>query len=117
VICDRFYDSTTAYQGYGRGIDIDTVKTINSIATGGLIPDLTVFLDILPEEGFNRKINDSPDRFEKESMDFHKRVREGYLEMAGEEPQRWLIVDGSQSREIIAGIIWKRIRGMISGLD
>jgi dTMP kinase len=117
VICDRFYDSTTAYQGYGRGVDIKTVKTVNSIATGGLTPNLTVFLDIPPEEGFRRKENDRPDRFETESMDFHKRVREGYLEMAGAEPKRWLIVDGSQSREVIAGIIWKHVSRMISGQD
>lgn len=117
VICDRFYDSTTAYQGYGRGIDIQTVKTVNSVATGGLTPDLTVFLDMPPEEGFKRKVNDRPDRFETESMDFHKRVREGYMEMARAEPKRWLIVDGNQSREVIAGIIWKHVSKMISGQD
>ena len=113
VICDRFYDSTTAYQGYGRGIDLETVKTVNSIATGGLAPDLTIFLDIPPEEGFSRKVNDRPDRFETESMDFHKRVREGYLEMARAEPKRWLIIDGSQSQEVISGIIWKHVSKMI----
>jgi len=117
VICDRFYDSTTAYQGYGRGIDIDTVKTINNIATGGLTPDLTIFLDLPPEEGFKRKIDDKHDRFEKESMNFHKRVREGYLEMAEAEPSRWLVIDGTQSPENVAGIIWKNVRELISRQD
>jgi dTMP kinase len=117
VICDRFYDSTTAYQGYGRGIDIEMVKTINSIATGGLTPDLTIFLDMPPEEGFKRKIHDRPDRFETESINFHRRVRQGYLEMAKDEPVRWLVVDGTQKKETIAGIIWKRVSELIAGQD
>ena len=113
VICDRFYDSTTAYQGYGRGIDIETVKIINEIATGGLKPDLTLFLDMLPEEGFKRKVKDKPDRFETESIDFHIKVREGYLEIAATEPSRWRVIDGTQNREVIAGIIWKNVRELI----
>ena len=117
VICDRFYDSTTAYQGYGRQIDIDIVKTVNSIATGGLIPDLTIFLDMPPEEGFSRKVNDKPDRFETESMNFHRRVREGYMEMADKEPSRWLVIDGTQDKETIAGIIWENVRELISAQD
>lgn len=113
VICDRFYDSTTAYQGYGRGIDIETVKTINEIAAGGLRPDLTIFLDVPPEEGFKRKAKDKPDRFETESIDFHRKVREGYLELAATEPSRWRVIDGTQNREVIAGIIWKNVREQI----
>jgi dTMP kinase len=117
VLCDRFYDSTTAYQGYGRGLDIETVKTANRIATGGLTPDLTILLDMLPEEGFKRKAADRPDRFETEPMDFHERVRGGYLKMAEEEPDRWLVIDGTQDKEIIAVIIWERVRELISGQD
>lgn len=113
IICDRFYDSTTAYQGYGRGIDIETVKIINEIATGGLTPDLTIFLDVPPEEGFKRKVKDKPDRFETESIDFHRKVREGYLEMAATEPKRWRVIDGTQNREVIAGLIWKNVSELI----
>jgi dTMP kinase len=115
VICDRFYDSTTAYQGYGRGIDIEVVKTVNSIATGGLTPDLTIFLDMPPEEGFKRKIHDKRDRFETESINFHNCVRQGYLKMAKDEPERWLVVDGTQKKETIAGTIWKRVSELIAG--
>ena len=117
VICDRFYDSTTAYQGYGRGIDIETVKKANRIATGGLSPDLTILLDMPPEDGFKRKVGDKRDRFETESINFHKRVRQGYLEMAKAEKYRWLVVDGKQNMETIAGIIWKRVSAVIARQD
>ena len=117
VICDRFYDSTTAYQGYGRGIDIETVKTVNKIATGGLAPDLTIYLDMPPEQGFKRKAKDKPDRFEAEAIDFHRRVREGYLKLAQAEPSRWRVINGVQDREVIAAEIWKNVSELISGQD
>ena len=117
VICDRFYDSTTAYQGYGRGLDIETVKRVNKIATGGLTPNLTIFLDVPPEEGFRRKVKDKPDRFETESIDFHRKVREGYLKLAEDEPSRWRVINGEQDREIIAGIIWKNVSALIPAQD
>ncbi len=77
VICDRYVDSTTAYQSYGRGLDLQTVKTINNAATQGLKPDLTVLLDISAEEGLARKRARRQDRFEQEDITFHQRVREG----------------------------------------
>jgi dTMP kinase len=117
VICDRFYDSTTAYQGYGRGLDIETVKKVNKIATGGLTPNLTIFLDVPPEEGFRRKVKDKPDRFETESLDFHRRVREGFLKLAEDEPSRWRVINGEQDREIIAGIVWKNVSALIPAQD
>ena len=117
VICDRFYDSTTAYQGYGRGLDIETVKKVNKIATGGLTPNLTIFLDVPPEEGFRRKVKDKPDRFETESIDFHRKVREGYLKLAEDEPSRWRVINGEQDREIIAGIVWKNVSALIPAQD
>jgi dTMP kinase len=117
VICDRFYDSTTAYQGYGRGLDIETVKRVNKIATGGLTPNLTIFLDVPPEEGFRRKVKDKPDRFETESLDFHRRVREGFLKLAEDEPSRWRVINGEQDREIIAGIVWKNVSALIPAQD
>lgn len=114
VISDRYADSTTAYQGYGRRLDLDTVKAANSAATQGLKPDLTILLDIPAEEGLDRKKAKSRDRFEREVLAFHQRVREGYLKMAAAEPERWLVVDASQSREKIAQIIWQRVSQLLA---
>ena len=98
VICDRYTDSTTAYQGYGRGLDLEVVTAINNTATQGLKPDLA------------RK----QDRFEQEDIAFHQKVREGYLKLATNDPQRWLVVDASQSKTKIAQIIWQRVSQMLS---
>ncbi len=113
VICDRYADSTTVYQGYGRGLDLPSVKSANDGGTMGLKPDLTVLLDISVEEGLKRKQGKKPDRFEKEDVAFHRRVREGYLKLAAAEPGRWLVLDAAQSREKIAGIIWQRVRQLL----
>ncbi len=113
VICDRYVDSTTAYQSYGRGLDLEVVETINNAATKGLKPDLIVLLDIPVEAGLARKRVKKQDRFEQEDIAFHQRVREGYLKLAANDPQRWLVVDASQSKENIAEIIWQRVRQLI----
>jgi len=115
IVCDRFYDSTTAYQGYGRGLDLAAVKAVNDLGTGGLKPDLTVLLDIPPEHGLDRKGHHTEDRFEQETVRFHKRVRSGYLKLARMEPERWLVIDGRLSRREISDRIWKRVNGMIEG--
>jgi dTMP kinase len=112
VICDRYADSTTAYQSYGRGLDLEMVTAINNVATGGLKPDLTVLLDISAEEGLARK--QRQDRFEQEDVAFHQRVREGYLKLAASEPGRWLVIDATQSREKIAEIIWQKVSQLLS---
>jgi dTMP kinase len=114
VICDRYADSTTAYQGYGRNLDLATVKAINNAATHGLKPDLTLLLDISAEEGLARKTGRSQDRFEQEDIAFHQRVREGYRKLAASEPQRWLVIDASQSKARISQIIWQRVSQMLS---
>lgn len=114
VICDRYTDSTTAYQGYGRGLDLDMVKAVNEIATQGLTPDLTVLLDVPVERGLGRKKAKRQDRFEQENLAFHQRVREGYLKLAAEEPRRWLVIDATKSKEEIAEIIWQRVRRLLS---
>ncbi len=114
VISDRYVDSTTAYQGYGRRLDLDMVKAANSAATQGLKPDLTILLDIPVEEGLARKRAKKQDRFERETLVFHRRVREGYLELARADPERWLVVDASQSREKIAQIIWQRVSQLLA---
>jgi dTMP kinase len=117
VICDRFTDSTVAYQGYGRKIDIDTINKINSLATAGLKPDLTVLLDIPVSEGFARKTGQEPDRFEKEAKAFHQKVRKGYLKLAAEDAQRWLVVDASLSRQEIQRIIWEKVSNLLAKRD
>jgi dTMP kinase len=115
VICDRFADSTTAYQGYGRGLDLVTVMKINMSTTRNFTPDLTVLLDVPVEDGLARKKDTKKDRFEAESVDFHRRVREGYLKLAANEPKRWLVVDAAKGRNEIAGVIWQRVSTLLSG--
>jgi dTMP kinase len=114
VISDRYADSTIAYQGYGRGLDMAMVRATNKAATQGLTPNLTVLLDILAEEGLARKRARSQDRFEQEALAFHHRVREGYLKLARAEPERWLVIDGAQSKEKIEEIIWQRVSQLLS---
>ena len=113
VICDRYSDSTTAYQSYGRGLDLDMVKSVNDAAIQGLKPDLTILLDMPVEAGLARKRDRKHDRFEQEHITFHKRVREGYLEMAAGKPGRWLVVDASQSKEKVAKIIWEKVSKLL----
>jgi dTMP kinase len=114
VISDRYADSTTVYQGYGRGLDLAVVRAVNKAATEGLMPDLTVLLDAPVEVCFARKGECKPDRFEQEAKAFHNKVREGYLKLASEGPKRWLVVDASQSKAKIAEIIWQRVNRLLS---
>lgn len=112
VISDRFADSTFAYQGYGRGLDLELIRRANQMATGGLQPDLTILLDLHAEAGLERKGRDR-DRFRREPVDFHQRVRQGYLKLAGAEPGRWLVVDATLPRREIARRIWERVAHFI----
>ena len=114
VVCDRYADSTTAYQSYGRGLDLEMVKAINNAATRGLKPNLTVLLDIPAEEGLARKKAKKQDRFEQEAVAFHQRVRNGYLKLAANDPERWLVIDASQSKAKISEIIWQRVEQLLS---
>ncbi len=116
VICDRFDDSSIAYQGYGRGLSLDDVRLANRIATQGLVPDLTVLLDVPVETGLARKQGENaPDRIGQEGAEFHERVRQGYLAMAGEEPERFLVVDGTIPPEEITRTIWRRLEPLLLG--
>jgi dTMP kinase len=101
VICDRFFDASTAYQGKARGIDTGAVERLNLLATGGIKPDLTIVLDLPADVGLGR-LGRSLDRLESESLEFHRRVREGYLEIAREDPGRVKVVDGSGSIDDIS---------------
>ncbi len=109
VICDRFTDSTVAYQGYGQGIDVKTIDKINRLATLGLKPDLTILLDMSPEIGLRRRPNRSLDRFEREELEFHRCVREGYQSLAAKHPRRWLVIDATLPKAQIARIIWAKV--------
>jgi dTMP kinase len=99
VISDRYYDSTIAYQGYGHQQDLEQVRALVKYATGGLIPDLTVLLDVDVEIGLKRKKQNGVEwnRMDAHKVEFYQRVRAGYLEMVKEEPSRWVVVDASKS--------------------
>lgn len=104
VLCDRFTDSSLAYQGYARGIPWKTVKAANSLATGGLSPDLTVLLDIPPAAGLKRA--EEPNRFEAEGVDFQVKVRKGFLKARAEKPSRWLKLDArSKTPDELAEVV------------
>ena len=98
VICDRHTDSTIAYQGYGRGKDIDELKLLNNLATGGIKPDLTFVFDVSTETAQTR-VGDEKDRMESAGIEFHKKVRNGYLEIAKQEPLRVCVVNANNSIE------------------
>ncbi len=100
VLCDRHIDSTVAYQGYGRGLDIDRINMLNNIATNGKKPDLTFVFDIDVETSMKR-VGKEKDRLESAGIEFHNRVRKGYLELAKQEPQRIKVIDATKSIEDI----------------
>lgn len=121
VLCDRFTDATLAYQGYGRDLDRELIALLNGVATGGLTPDLTLLLDFHPGEGLHRarrrnetQTGNNEDRFEQESLDFHRRVRDGYLELAANE-DRFRIIDARGTVEEIAERIGRTVDGFLDG--
>ncbi|MGB9809702.1 MAG: dTMP kinase, partial [Caldanaerobacter sp.] len=94
VIVDRFVDSSYVYQGYARGLELNKVRIVNEIATKGIFPDITLYIDITPEEAIKRRRGKKADRLEGEDYEFHKKVREGYLELVKEFPDRFILIDG-----------------------
>lgn len=112
VVCDRFADSTVAYQQYGRGLNALHVAMAVDLATDGLTPDLTVLLDLDPAEAAHRVAAHS-DYLEREALDFHRRVRRGFLELAEREPARWLVLDATKPAMQITHAIWGRLEGML----
>jgi dTMP kinase len=108
VICDRYADSTLAYQSFGRGLVLSDVESVILFATEGLQPDVSVLLDLPPSEGLRRKTGGG-DRFEREAEEFHGRVRYGYLTLARREPGRWVVVDASEPPEIVAQRVWDKV--------
>lgn len=107
VICDRYVDSSLAYQAYARGLGLDFVSKINAFALKNYLPDVTIFIDLTPEAAFKRKHGaDENDRLEKAGMEFHKRVYDGYKAVAAAEPDRVMCVDGMQTPdEIFADVV------------
>ncbi len=113
VICDRYSDSTFAYQGYGRGQDLATLRALNHFATGGLVPHLTILLDLPAAAGLERRFGASDgesvaaNRMDRLDLAFHRRVAAGYHALAAAEPNRWRRVDAARGIEDVAAAIWK----------
>ncbi len=115
LVCDRYTDSTLAYQGYGRGLNQKLIHQLNQVATGGLTPQLTFLIDIPPQVGIQRKA--SKDRLESEGSTFHRKVRKGYLESAGKDPQRFCIINGSRGIQEIHREIMTTTLGRLKARD
>lgn len=122
VVSDRYADSTFAYQGFGDGLDLAALQQITDFATGGLYPELTILIDLDPRIGLERRraayrVGDGElNRIDRRDLSYHQRVREGYLELARREPQRFLVIDGTRTVEEIAAIIWERVAALL-GLE
>jgi dTMP kinase len=113
VICDRFVDSTVAYQGHARGHDIEAIRRLNELATGGLAPDRTLLLEIDPFAGLARQTERN--RMENETLAFHRRVRDGYLEEAKREPDRFVVIDAAQPPDIVFQEVLSAVLPLIPG--
>jgi dTMP kinase len=115
VVCDRFADSTVAYQGYGRGLDARLLQRLNRLATQGIRPDLIFLLDLPVEEGLARqgKAGNDRDAIGRETQAFHERVREGYLALAGAERRRWAVLDARRPLDELAEEVWRRIERLL----
>jgi dTMP kinase len=117
VISDRYADASVAYQGGGRGLGRETVERLNQVATGGVKPDVTFLMDLDPEEGIARLLrgrgDGARDRIESEVLEFHKKVREAYIEIAESEPARFEVIDASLPRKDIAAIVARRVDGLL----
>ena len=115
VICDRYIDSSVAYQGYGRSLGSEAVRDLSLWATGGLLPELTILLDVDPVVGLARLSN--PDRLEAEPLDYHRAVRAGFLQLAADDPSRYLILDASGDVDDIARAIADRVDAALSSRE
>ncbi len=115
VVCDRYADSTMAYQGYGLGLDLDALRAITRFATGGLAPDLTFYVDVPVDVGLARRHRGETNRLDQKDLEYHARVREGFLKMAREEPQRWIVIDGTRSVDQVQQEIRSRLEARLEG--
>jgi dTMP kinase len=125
VLCDRYADSSLAYQGYGHRRDLQTLRTITAFATGHLVPDLSIYLDVPVQAGLGRKVGSDGDgwnRMEQKEIDYHERVRAGYLEMVACEPARWAVIDATRDIKevqaaVLAAVTAARARRVHRGLE
>jgi len=122
VVCDRFFDATTVYQGYARGLDMGLVRSLNREAAHHLTPDMTILIDCPVEVGIGRAIkrnlshgDPGLDRFEREQIEFHRRVKDGYLRMAEKEAERFVVMDGRSTEDELAALIFETVRPFIPG--
>ena len=121
VICDRFHDSTTVYQGFARGLDMDLIRRLNRLVMGDLLPDMTVVLDLPPELGLKRawkqirngSRDEAETRFENEKLQFHEKVRNGYLTLAKQEPERFVVVDAAEDPDRVRTAIMERLTELV----
>lgn len=119
VLCDRFADSTMAYQGFGRGIDVGFLRTLMAFVTHGLTPDLTLYLNVDSERALQRRHSSGEEvnRLDIEAIDFHNRVREGYMSLIAQEPARWQVIDASQTPDQVAAAIQAVIKTKLNIAD
>jgi dTMP kinase len=117
VLCDRYFDSTLAYQGYGHGLDLETLRQITSFATQDLKPDLTLLFDLDPAMGLKRRQADGVEwnRLDAYDLAFHQRVRQGYHELAKADPGRWVMLDATMEREKLQGEVRQTVAARLKG--
>jgi dTMP kinase len=121
VVSDRFYDSTVAYQGFGRGLDLQIIQDLNRIASAGISPDATILLDLEPSAALSRIGNGADQRsdpagqqrFESQPLEFHERLIEGYHSLAAEDPSRWFVIDASSSVDRVGEKIWAVVSSVL----
>jgi dTMP kinase len=116
VLCDRFLDSTTVYQGIGRNLAQDPVERINRFAVGNVLPDVTVVIDVPTDVSLARirqRASDLPDRMERENIDFYNKVRDGYLVLAKGMPERFVVIDGTKGEDVVAKRIWTEVQRLL----
>ena len=114
VISDRFVDSSLAYQGYGRELGEGKITALNKMAVEEVIPDIVIFLDVLPEIGFKRRNGSSKiDRLDLQQNDFYLRVYEGYIKLAGKNKDKYFVVDSSKSIEEVSRVIWQKVKSLL----
>ena len=115
IICDRFTDASYAYQGYGRGMDMKVIAMLNKLVTKGIEPELTILLNCKVDTGFKRKValGESMDRFEKEALTFHKKIRNAYIKISKENPGRFFVINGGKKKEDIHRAITKKVEKLL----
>ncbi len=119
VLCDRYVDSTYAYQGYGRGLPLAMLRTITAFATGGLMPDLTLYFDVPPEVGLQRRLRsgETLTRLDREALVFHRRVRRGYKALMAADPRRWVPIDATVGIAEVEAAVMRALRGRLPTPD